>query len=187
MIKPQPWKSRRFRALSRIVCRWSCSKKKKESLSLSLVEQSQTIREIRSIERLNFFLSLIPKKKKRISFYQRFFKKEKYHPLDSTISYISIVQNFCSFFWIDFHPRNYPRCHLQKNLVLQIGSRFENAHRSRATIDGGSICRFFHATLSRNPLAVCLAGASADEGVSAPRVGGGRGRRREVSDRFPCW
>lgn len=81
MIKPQPWKSRRFRALSRIVCRWSCSKKKKESLSLSLVEQSQTIREIRSIERLNFFLSLIPKKKKRISFYQRFFKKEKYHPL----------------------------------------------------------------------------------------------------------
>lgn len=166
--------------------------KKRVSLSLSLSRPTIPNNTRNSLDRAFKFLSLFnpfPKKKKRISFYQRFFKKEKYHPLDSTISYIYIyiVQNFCSFFWIDSHPRNYPRCHPQKNFVLQIGSRFENAHWWRATIDGGSICRFFHATLSRNPLAVCLAGASADEGVSAPRVGGGRGRRREVSDRFPCW
>lgn len=162
---------------------------KKKRISLSLSRRTIPNNTRNSLDRAFKFLSLFnpfPKKKKRISFYQRFFKKEKYHPLDSTILYISIVQNFCSFFWIDSHPRNYPRCHFQKNLVLQIGSRFEK-HRWRATIDGGSICRFFHATLSRNPLAVCLAGASADEGVSAPRVGGGRGRRREVSDRFPCW
>lgn len=89
--------------------------KKRVSLSLSLVQQSQTIREIRSIERLNFFLSLIPKKKKRISFYQRFFKKEKYHPLDSTISYIYIYRSKFLFFFLDrFPPSKLPSMPSQK-------------------------------------------------------------------------
>ena len=52
------------------------------SLSLSLVQQSQTIREIRSIERLNFFLSLIPspKRRKGYPFTNDFLKKKNTIP-----------------------------------------------------------------------------------------------------------
>lgn len=81
-----------------------------------------------------------------------------------------------SFFFLGSIPSKLPSKlpPIPKNCItFQISSRnrFESAGCTRSTVDR---CRFFHPLAQ--PSRGLSAGASADEGVSVPRVGGGGGR-----------